>query len=101
MTASLPKPDPQIEKLIRPCALCARRVIDASDGKGGRVVVEYCWPARGNLGLVAALIPGERVEAVRTSAATRYRAHRCPSSSFSADARPPKRRCLVVAGPPQ
>lgn len=72
-------------KLTSACAVCRRMVIKAQQN-GRRVLVEFCKPKTGDIGLVAPLIGHSELEAVKTTAtATRYRIHRCKGTgAFSA-----------------
>lgn len=72
-------------KLTTPCGVCRRAVIRAQQA-GKAVLVEFCKPGTGNLGLVAPLIGHDQLEAIKTTAtATKYRIHRCRGTgAFSA-----------------
>jgi hypothetical protein len=64
-------------KLTSACAVCRRMVIKAQQS-GRPVLVEFCKPRTGDIGLVAPLIGHDQLEAVKTTAtATKYRLHRC------------------------
>jgi hypothetical protein len=81
---SLAPPD-QPSKLTTPCGVCRRAVIKARQN-GRPILVEFCKPRTGNLGLVASLIGPDQLEAIKTTAtATKYREHRClGTEAFSA-----------------
>jgi hypothetical protein len=82
---SLAPPD-QPSKLTTPCGVCRRAVIKARQN-GQPILVEFCKPGTGDLGLVAPLIGHDQLEAIKTTAtATKYRKHRCKGvEAFSAE----------------